>query len=92
MGAVYLHVAVGEHHQQGAVGQLAREVDQHVQRAKRTGVAYDDYIANAGKNIPVGRMGKPEEFARLATLLVSDANGFVAGTAINVDGGASPVW
>jgi NAD(P)-dependent dehydrogenase (short-subunit alcohol dehydrogenase family) len=37
-------------------------------------------------------MGKPEEFARLACLLVSDANGFVAGTAINVDGGASPVW
>ena len=68
------------------------ESDQHVQRAKRTGVGYDDYIANAGKNIPVGRMGKPEEFARLACLLVSDANGFVAGTAINVDGGASPVW
>ena len=68
------------------------ESDQHVQRAKRTGVKYDDYIANAGKNIPVGRMGKPEEFARLACLLVSDANGFVAGTAINVDGGASPVW
>jgi NAD(P)-dependent dehydrogenase (short-subunit alcohol dehydrogenase family) len=68
------------------------ESDQHVQRAKRTGVTYDDYVANAGKNIPVGRMGRPEEFARLACLLVSDANGFVAGTAINVDGGASPVW
>jgi len=68
------------------------ESDQHVQRAKRTGVAYDDYVKNAGKNIPVGRMGKPEEFARLACLLASDANGFVAGTAINVDGGASPVW
>src|SRR6516225_251076 len=49
------------------------ESDQHVQRAKRTGVSYDDYIANAGKNIPVGRTGKPEEFARLACLLVSDA-------------------
>ena len=68
------------------------ESDQHVQRAKRTGVSYDDYVKNAGKNIPVGRMGKAEEFARLACLLVSDANGFVAGTAINVDGGASPVW
>ena len=68
------------------------ESDQHVQRAKRTGVSYDDYVKNAGKNVPVGRMGKAEEFARLACLLVSDANGFVAGTAINVDGGASPVW
>jgi len=68
------------------------ESDQHVQRAKRTGVAYDDYVKNHGKNIPLGRMGKPEEFARMACLLASDANGFVAGTAINVDGGASPVW
>jgi 3-oxoacyl-[acyl-carrier protein] reductase len=68
------------------------ESDQHVQRAKRTGVAYDDYVKNHGKNIPLGRMGKAEEFARFACLLASDANGFVAGTAINVDGGASPVW
>jgi NAD(P)-dependent dehydrogenase (short-subunit alcohol dehydrogenase family) len=68
------------------------ESDQHVQRAKRTGVALDDYIGNAGKNIPLGRMGKPEEFASLACLLVSDKCGFVSGTAINVDGGASPVW
>jgi 3-oxoacyl-[acyl-carrier protein] reductase len=67
------------------------ESDQHVQRAKRTGVALDDYIKNAAKNIPLGRMGKPEEFANLACLLVSDATGFVTGTAINVDGGASPV-
>jgi len=68
------------------------ESDQHVQRAKRTGVALDDYIKNAAKGIPMGRMGKPEEFANLACLLVSDAAGFVTGTAINVDGGASPVW
>ena len=67
------------------------ESDQHVQRAKRTGVALDDYIKNAAKNIPLGRMGKPEEFAALACLLVSDTCGFVSGTAINVDGGASPV-
>ncbi len=67
------------------------ESDQHVQRAKRTGVEYDDYIKNAGKNVPLGRMGKPEEFAAMACLLVSDACGFVSGTAINVDGGASPV-
>src|SRR5579871_5808869 len=67
------------------------ESDQHVQRAKRTGVALDDYIKNASKNVPLGRMGKPEEFASLACLLVSDTCGFVSGTAINVDGAASPV-
>jgi 3-oxoacyl-[acyl-carrier protein] reductase len=67
------------------------ESDQHVQRAKRTGVALDDYIANNAKAIPLGRMGRPEEFANLACLLVSDAAGFTTGTAINVDGGSSPV-
>jgi len=68
------------------------ESDQHVQRAKRTGVALDAYIANHAQHIPLGRMGKPEEFASLATLLVSDNCGFVSGTAINVDGASSPVW
>jgi len=67
------------------------ESDQHVQRAKRTGVAFDDYVKSVAKGIPLGRMGRPEEFASLACLLVSDAAGFVSGTAINVDGGSSPV-
>ena len=67
------------------------EADQHVQRAARTGVAYDDYRNKAAKEIPLGRMGKPEEFANLACLLVSDAGGYITGTAINVDGGRSPV-
>jgi NAD(P)-dependent dehydrogenase (short-subunit alcohol dehydrogenase family) len=67
------------------------EADQHVQRAARTGVAYDDYKSKQAKEIPLGRMGKPEEFANLACLLVSDAGGYITGTAINVDGGRSPV-
>jgi NAD(P)-dependent dehydrogenase (short-subunit alcohol dehydrogenase family) len=67
------------------------ESDQHVQRAKRTGVAHEDYVKNLAKGIPLGRMGRAEEFASLACLLVSDSAGFVTGTAINVDGGSSPV-
>jgi len=68
------------------------ESDQHVQRAKRNGIALADYYKNHSKNVPLGRMGKAEEFASLACLLVSDNCGFVSGSAINVDGGASPVW
>ena len=67
------------------------EADQHVQRAARTGVSYEDYKAKQAKEVPLGRMGKPEEFANLACLLVSDAGAYVTGTAINVDGGRSPV-
>ena len=65
--------------------------DQHVQRAARTGVTMDDYKAKNAKEIPLGRMGRPEEFANLACLLVSEEGGYVTGTAINVDGGRSPV-
>ncbi|HWD57563.1 MAG TPA: SDR family oxidoreductase [Stellaceae bacterium] len=41
--------------------------------------------------MPMGRMGKAEEFANVATFLASDAAGYVTGCAINVDGGRSPV-
>ena len=43
------------------------------------------------KEIPLGRIGKAEEFANLACFLVSDAGRYITGTATNVDGGRSPV-
>ncbi len=67
------------------------EADQHVQRAARLGMSYADYRAKNAKEVPLGRMGTPEEFANLACLLVSDAGSYITGTAINVDGGRSPV-
>ncbi len=67
------------------------ESDQHVQRAERTGIALEDYIARHSKEIPLGRMGRAEEFANLACFLASDAGSYITGTAINVDGGRSPV-
>jgi 3-oxoacyl-[acyl-carrier protein] reductase len=36
-------------------------------------------------------MGQPREFAALACFLASDAGSYITGTAINVDGGRSPV-
>ena len=36
---------------------------------------------------PIGRLGKPWEIAELAAWLVSDASGFVIGSAFNADGG-----
>src|SRR3712207_8728723 len=40
--------------------------DQIVRRHRREGtnVSLEDYIAQAGRGVPLGRMGRPEEFAR----------------------------
>ncbi|HWI26043.1 MAG TPA: SDR family NAD(P)-dependent oxidoreductase [Stellaceae bacterium] len=67
--------------------------DQIVRRHRADGanLSLEDFIAKAGAAVPLGRMGRAEEFASLACLLVSDAGGFVTDTAINVDGGMSPV-
>jgi NAD(P)-dependent dehydrogenase (short-subunit alcohol dehydrogenase family) len=58
---------------------------------ERPNVSFEQYVADAGKAVPMGRMGKAEEFANVATFLASDAAGYVTGCAINVDGGRSPV-
>jgi NAD(P)-dependent dehydrogenase (short-subunit alcohol dehydrogenase family) len=70
------------------------ESDQWVRRHKALGKGetFDQFVANMAKGrIPIGRMGKAEEFARMACFLCSDAGSFITGVAINVDGGASPV-
>jgi len=65
--------------------------DQHVQRAKRTNVRLEEYYKTHEKEIPIGRVGEAEEFANLACFLASEQGGYITGTAINVDGGRSPV-
>ncbi len=65
--------------------------DQHVQSAKRSNIAIEEHYKALAKEIPIGRVGEAEEFANLAGFLVSDQGSYVTGTAINVDGGRSPV-
>ena len=67
------------------------ESNQHVVRAAKEGIELSEYVARRTKDIPLKRIGKAEEFANLACFLVSDQASYITGTAINVDGGHSPV-
>jgi 3-oxoacyl-[acyl-carrier protein] reductase len=69
------------------------ESDQWVRRhaAEQRNITWDEWKAEMAKPVPLGRLGKAEEFAGLALYLCSQVGGYVTGTAINVDGGRSPV-
>ncbi len=54
-------------------------------------MSFDAFIEERGKRVPLGRYGEAEEFANMACFLASDAGSYITGTAINVDGGRSPV-
>ena len=44
-------------------------------------------LADLQEKIALGRMGSPEEIARMAVVLLSDAASYVTGTTVFVDGG-----
>jgi NAD(P)-dependent dehydrogenase (short-subunit alcohol dehydrogenase family) len=67
--------------------------DQWVKRhaATAASTSFEEFTRDLGKSVPLGRMGAPEEFANLACFLASEQGSYITGTAINVDGGRSPV-
>lgn len=54
--------------------------------AQQLGTREEVFLADSARR-PLGRIGKPEEIARAALYLASDASSFVTGTALVVDGG-----
>jgi len=56
-------------------------------RAEMNGTTVEEEIQKQARESPLGRMGKPEEFARVAAFLVSPAASYVTGVMIQVDGG-----
>jgi len=56
-------------------------------RATNNGTTVDDEIARQAKESPFGRMATPEEFANVATFLVSPLASYLTGIMLPVDGG-----
>ena len=72
------------------IGRIKSDQIQRAYDNSGSNVTYDEFVAAAGKSVPLGRFGEAEECAALACLLCSDSCGYVTGTSINVDGNLSP--
>ncbi|OED44548.1 3-oxoacyl-ACP reductase [Endozoicomonas sp. (ex Bugula neritina AB1)] len=55
--------------------------------ASRSDISPEQVRKNGEASIPMGRYGKPEEFANIAAFLLSDAASYITGTNNVVDGG-----
>jgi 3-oxoacyl-[acyl-carrier protein] reductase len=63
------------------------ETDMTRSTAERMGVAYEDFMARAAADIPVGRTGKPADIAAAASFFVREEASFVSGQVLYVAGG-----
>jgi 3-oxoacyl-[acyl-carrier protein] reductase len=55
--------------------------------AKQSGLPTEEFIKRAGADVPLGRVGTPEEFANVMVFLASERASYVTGVALQVDGG-----
>src|SRR5207253_6131203 len=57
------------------------------QTAERMGMEYEQFKEGAASQIPVGRIGQPEDIAAAIAFFCSDEAGFVSGQTLYVRGG-----
>ncbi len=73
------------------VGKIRSDQWERRHQADTRGLSLEEWYDDAGKELPMGRLGLAEEFANVACLLASDAGSYINGAAINVDGGLCKV-
>ncbi|KGN39955.1 3-oxoacyl-ACP reductase FabG [Knoellia aerolata] len=63
------------------------QTDMTAATAERIGVPFEEFLAHAASQTPVGRVGQPEDIAATISFLCSEEAGFVSGQVIYVAGG-----
>lgn len=62
-------------------------IETPIHRGTQTDDEFRAYSERVGKQVPIGRMGMPEEVAAAVVFLASEASSYMLGTEILVDGG-----
>ncbi len=65
-----------------------RAIELAAARAKRKGVSVEHELEETIKEIPMGRLARPEEQAAAVAFLASELAGYITGISLLVDGGA----
>jgi 3-oxoacyl-[acyl-carrier protein] reductase len=56
-------------------------------RAQQTGKSFEEYLPEATADIPLARIGSPDELADMVVFLASERASYVTGVTVQVDGG-----
>jgi len=64
------------------------ETEMTAATAARQGLDFEEWKSSIARDIPLGRIGQPEDVAAVASFLCSEDAGYVSGQVIYVSGGA----
>ena len=75
----------------GRIG-TARIASLNAMRAKKAGITVGEYEKRDLEAFPLGRYGNTDEYGRLAAFLCSEANSYISGQTILLDGGMTRAY
>lgn len=73
------------------IGLIRSDQIERMWRAKAPELTWEQFATDPNHAIPLGRIGRTEEAAKVITFLVSEAASYVTGTSVNIDGGKAAV-